>query len=348
MKTNRSLARESTTIAAMPKNAIVSALALGCAVALSAGAMKPAHANVPVTDTIGNVINVSVMDHNTGRELPIYRYRGEYWVAGIPGAKYSVSVRNRIGERVLAVVSVDGVNVLSGETAGVEQQGYVFNRYQRYDVSGWRKSDHEVAAFTFVASPKSYAERTGRPDNVGTIGVALFREKSVPQWSPPTPRYEPRYDDSDPRWPYRYERNESKRESSDPQKPGELRAAPAAPAAPPSPSAAPSSAADSVGAAKRGRAAESVAEGAIVQRRVEEKLGTGHGAREYDTVTRTTFERATRNPSEVIRIRYDSRENLIAMGVIPEPRRPYDRSPNPFPESYGNNGYVPDPPRWWR
>jgi hypothetical protein len=334
VKTNRTLARESTTIAAIPKNAVLSSLALGCAVALSAGSMKSAHASLPETGSIGGTINVSVVDRNTGRELPIYRYRGEYWVAGVPGAKYSVSVLNRIGERVLAVVSVDGVNVLSGETAGVEQQGYVFNRYQRYEVSGWRKSDHEIAAFTFVASPKSYAARTGRPDNVGTIGVALFHEKQMPQWSPPTPRYEPQY-----------ERHESKRESNNTPMPGELRAAPAAPA---TPSAASAPVADSASTSKRGHAAERIAESATAQRRVEEKLGTGHGAREYDTVTRTTFERATRNPSEVIRIRYDSRENLIAMGVIPEPRRPHDRSPNPFPESYGNNGYVPDPPRWWR
>jgi hypothetical protein len=341
MKSNVNTSRTVATALPVPANAVLSALALGCAVALSIGTMKSAHASVPTSDAIGSAINVSIVDRHTGRELPIYRYRGEYWVAGTPGAKYSVSVRNRIDERVLAVVSVDGVNVLSGETAGVTQQGYVFNRYQRYDVSGWRKSDHEVAAFTFVASPKSYAERTGRPDHVGTIGVALFREKPVPQWSVP----EPRYDQPDPRWPYRYERNDSKRDSNESEKSGELRAQPA-PAAPALPqSSAPS--ADSAVAQKRGRVAEGAMAGAAPQR-VEEKLGTGHGAREYDTVTRTTFERATRNPSEVIRIRYDSRDNLIAMGVIPEPRRPWDRSPNPFPESYGQNQYVPDPPRWWR
>lgn len=343
MKTNRSSALQATSAAGFPKNALVSALALSCAVALSVSAAKPAHAYTPAYDTIGNTINVSIVDRNTGRELPIYHYRGEYWVAGVPGAKYSVSVRNRIGERVLAVVSVDGVNVLSGETAGVNQQGYVFNRYQRYDVSGWRKSDHEVAAFTFVASPSSYAERTGRPDNVGTIGVALFREKQAPQWYAPAPRY----GETEPRWRdpnNRFQKGEPGNEVNETFKSSEAPRALPAPAAPAPSAASGASSADSAGSMKRGAASE----GAVAQRRVEEKLGTGHGAREYDSVTRTTFERATRNPSEVIRIRYDSRENLIAMGVIPEPRRPWDRSPNPFPESFGHNGYVPDPPRWWR
>jgi hypothetical protein len=39
-----------------------------------------------------------------------------------------------------------------------------------------------------------------------------------------------------------------------------------------------------------------------------------------------------------VRIRYDSRENLIAMGVIPA--RPLPPRPNPFPS---NSGYAPDP-----
>jgi hypothetical protein len=35
----------------------------------------------------------------------------------------------------------------------------------------------EVAAFYFTSLPDSYAARTGRPDNVGVIGVAVFRER---------------------------------------------------------------------------------------------------------------------------------------------------------------------------
>jgi hypothetical protein len=37
-----------------------------------------------------------------------------------------------------------------------------------------------TAAFYFTALPDSYAARTGRPDNVGVIGVAVFRERARP------------------------------------------------------------------------------------------------------------------------------------------------------------------------
>ena len=57
------------------------------------------------------------------------------------------------------------MNAVSGETAGWSQTGYVFGPWQAYEISGWRKSDQQVAAFEFTAAPDSYAARTGLPQN---------------------------------------------------------------------------------------------------------------------------------------------------------------------------------------
>ncbi len=62
-----------------------------------------------------------------------------------------------------------------------------------------------------------------------------------------------------------------------------------------------------------------------------QKLGTGHGARETSYVQDTTFDRLSSTPNELIKIRYDSYENLVAMGVVPT--RPAWQRPNPFPDS---------------
>ena len=56
-----------------------------------------------------------------------------------------------------------------------------FAPMESYSVLGWRKSLAETAAFYFTALADSYAARTGRPDNVGVIGVAIFRKKRPPQ-----------------------------------------------------------------------------------------------------------------------------------------------------------------------
>jgi len=128
---------------------------------------------------VGRLADVTVYDRAEGRRLPVYWHEGHAYVVGKPGNEYQVTLLNRRREDVLAVVSVDGVNVVTGETANARQGGYVLEPRRRLDIQGWRKSLAETAAFYFTALPDSYAARTGRPDNVGVIGVALFRRKPV-------------------------------------------------------------------------------------------------------------------------------------------------------------------------
>jgi len=125
----------------------------------------------------GRLAQVEIVDSATGRTLPMYYNGGRYYVAGAPGREYSIRLRNRTWRDLLAVVSVDGVNVVTGETAGADQGGYILERRQRFDVKGWRKSLDQVAAFYFSSVQASYAAQTGRPENVGVIGVALFKRK---------------------------------------------------------------------------------------------------------------------------------------------------------------------------
>lgn len=278
---------------------------------LLAGASLPSHA-------IGRLLDVSVMDRDTGMVLPVHEHRGEYWIAGTPGARYAIVLRNRAQGRLLAVTSVDGVNVLSGETAGSAQSGYVLAPTMQYQVTGWRKSSSSVAAFAFSSINDSYAARTGRPDQVGVIGVAVFRERRdepVFRWSPP-PSQAP--DSTHDR----------------------------AANAPASPSEADRSSPRGSSADKQSKAASALREDAPAQGQSlalaapAARLGTGHGAREASWVSQTIFERQQTRPDDIVRIRYDSVENLIASGVIRAPALP---GPDPFPASY-QASYVPDPP----
>jgi hypothetical protein len=253
---------------------------------LAAGITLNAHA-------VGRLADISIVDRISGNEIPTHYYRGEYWVAGTPGARYAVSIRNCLGERILAVTAIDGVNVLSGDTASWSQTGYVLGPGQDYQIAGWRKSNSEVAAFEFTAVPNAYATRTGRPENVGVVGVALFRERS----------------------PIAVDQARAFRQDS-----------PAIPSAP-------AAAAGSLLGRFQGGASAGV----------PQALGTGHGEREYSYVHDVDFERLHSTPDEVIRIRYDSLQSLVAMGVIRQPQQPMT-APNPFPDSPLAR-YVPDPPQ---
>jgi hypothetical protein len=143
-----------------------------CATALAAFSATAA--------AVGGLADVSVYDRSEGRQLPVYWHEGRAWVVGKPGNEYSVRIRNRQGEDVLGVISVDGVNVITGQTAVSQQSGYVLAPHRQFDISGWRKNLESTAAFYFTPLPDSYAARTGRPDNVGVIGVAFYRRKAEP------------------------------------------------------------------------------------------------------------------------------------------------------------------------
>jgi hypothetical protein len=240
----------------------------------------------------GALVDLTVVNRATGERIPVHAHRGRLYAAGMPGAKYSLLLNNKTGERVLAVVSVDGVNVITGDTAAPAQSGYVLDPWGGVDIGGWRKSMSEVAAFVFTALPESYAARTGRPGNVGVIGVAVFREYR--------PRRPPASLHQSAPFSGLSARSDEERGSAS----GDARDSAAKPAAP---------------------SAEALMRALP---RPEEKLGTGHGEREASEASWTDFRRASEYPNELITIYYDSRANLIARGIIPGTQQ---AGPNPFP-----------------
>ena len=247
---------------------------------------------------VGNLVDVTVYDRAERRTLPVYFHEGRHYVVGKPGNEYQVRVRNRTGGDILSVISVDGVNVVSGETAAWHQTGYILGPQQGFDVKGWRKSLERVAAFFFTEHPNSYAARTGRPDNVGVIGVAVFRRKVEPA---------------------------ARIEQSPPQ------SEPAPGAREDSPFPAPAEAASSAGgpaSARESAAARLIAPDGYRAGEAH-SLGTGHGRSQTSRVSHASFERATERPEEVIAIHYDTFSNLVALGVIRTPR-----IASPFPGQF--------------
>ena len=242
---------------------------------------------------VGHLADIVIYDRAQNRDLPVYVHEGRHYVVGHPGNEYEIRLRNRRHDDILSVVSVDGVDVITGDTADWRQSGYVLGPHQKFGIKGWRKSLDRVAAFYFTALPDCYAARTGRPDHVGVIGVAVYRKKPAPvaQLAPQGPARSVAESDS----PYPSSAGHERSETA--------------------------KAADSVAGA-------GVASGAGRRVQKSERLGTGHGRSETSRVTYTEFERASSAPAELITIYYDSYRNLLAQGVI---RAPTLARPDPFP-----------------
>ena len=236
--------------------------------------------------------HLEVYDRASGAVLPVYEKDGRHDVVGAPGHEYSLRVRNVTGERILAVTSVDGVNVITGDTATPAQSGYVIEPWSSVEIAGWRKSMSRTAAFYFTEHANSYAARTGRPFDVGVIGVAVFAERTVRPSIGIGESYSRREDKAQPdaRTPAAPAENAagSMAERQRDEAPSALRAAPSA------------------------------------------KLGTGHGRSETSYARQVAFERATSEPAQIVAIHYDRYENLVALGVLPPERHAW-RAPRPFP-----------------
>ena len=263
---------------------LVAAAALALAFDTAAHAMPP------------SAVTIDVYDRTQGETLAIHPLDSQRYVVGTPGHEYAIRIRNETSRRILAVTSVDGVNVVTGETAAPEQSGYVIEAGGSVEIAGWRRSLERTSAFYFTDLGDSYAARTGRPRNVGVIGVAVFHELVRPMMSS-----------------FLQDKVLAHENEGDPRARAE-RADAAAPAAP---------AQDAAGETGRLAASEP-------RQMLSNKLGTGFGRDEASLVQRVRFERATSAPAESISIQYDRRDNLIAMGVLPRPRYA-QKTPDPFP-----------------
>ena len=266
----------------------------------------------------GSLVDIEVLARAGYRgDLPSYWFRGQNYVEGRQNQEFRVRLRNKGGERVMAVLSVDGVNAISGETAGVNQTGYVLAPYQTLDVDGWRKSNVRTAAFYFTHISDSYAARTRRPENVGVIGAAIFREL----------RYEYGDEEYD-----EYSQDDGYSANDEYARGKSGGAVPSGAPATPAPSS------PSTPQAKPGAVAPPVSKSYGQTGVPGAPLGTGHGRQEYRPSVSVAFERED-EVFEVVKVRYDSRANLIALGVIPRPGYYRPGTPQAFPR----DRFAPDP-----
>ena len=155
-------------------------LATACALlAVAVSLASTGCADAAVLAGPGSLVAVSVSID--GQPAPLYSApdgSGRFYVEARPGCRYSVTLRNRTGERLGAVLAVDGLNVISGSRDTGRGRMYVLDPWQETTVQGWRTSLDEVRRFRFVDEQASYAARSGKANGkMGWIELAVYRER---------------------------------------------------------------------------------------------------------------------------------------------------------------------------
>jgi len=290
----------------------------------------PACAHTPYWESPGSLVSVSV--EVEGRAAPLYPApdgSGRFYLEAREGSRYSVTIANRTYERLGVILTVDGLNAISGDRdragAGSPPLGrmYVLDPWGAASVKGWRTSLADVRRFTFVDERASYAARSGKANSrMGWIELAVYRERPRPYVSQPGPVYrtDP-YDESGAR-------DESAKRSAEEQ-------------------------ADNAAKAERDddrdRPSASAREGALARQAPPATTpaptggypGTGWGAREDDRAMLVDFEPQAA-AAERITLRYEYASALYALGILPAPWPARDRLRE---RETGELGFA-RPPRW--
>ena len=243
-----------------------------------------------------------------GSPLEVLYGRGRRYVEAREGAEYTLLVRNPLPVRVAVALSVDGLNTIDARrTSAWDASKWVIEPYGTIRISGWQMSSSRARRFYFTTERDSYAARIGRASDLGVITAIFFRE-STPRPHPVVP---PPYDG--PAQP---------RERSGERRNDEMRTQNEAPKA-------------------RGSAGSTAAR----PRADDEHAATGIGRSVGHDVTWIDM-RLERSPAAELTVRYEYRDALVRLGLLPRPWRD-DGAIRRRERSRGfeEPRYSPEPPR---
>lgn len=231
-----------------------------------------------------------------GRTAPLYARPNSWgsqrrYFEAFKGGRYAVELRNLTNRRIGVLMSVDGLNVVTGERSNLlpTESMYVLDPFESAVIRGWRTSLDDVRQFVFVDEQRSYAERTGQANgDMGWIRVITFEEqRPVSYW------HRGLLDDRD-----------GARSVPGPTAPEPSREARKDMAAP---------------------KAQGMARDEMTQNQGDESFpGTGWGERREDHVNRVDFRAANASTDELV-LRYEYADGLRALGIDTRRWRLWDR-----------------------
>ena len=145
-------------------------------------------------------LNITV----NGNRCKQYHHQGKTFIEAKNGSEYVIEIKNNYWKRVLAVGSVDGLNILTGKKASERDSGYIIGAYSSEKIKGFRYSDSEWAMFKFgykfYGNTYAQSKEDGSEKNCGVIGMRIFYENepvyystppvvwnTTPNWLAPTP-----------------------------------------------------------------------------------------------------------------------------------------------------------------
>ncbi len=236
-----------------------------------------------------------------GSARPEYAARGTVYVEALRGRDFSLRITNPLGVRVAVALSVDGLNTIDAKhTSAADARKWVLDPYQTVVIPGWQVSGSTSRKFFFTGETRSYGAALGQTANLGTIEAVFFREKQPYRVG---------------RWGGGREKDEEKISANE--REGRLDAPEAAP---PSAAGAPSGAKQAQNEPSDAARDYSKKSSSSPSSLSDELAATGIGRRTRFDVTRVSLD-LEETPAASVRMRYEFRAQLVALGVLPRETR---------------------------
>ncbi len=248
-----------------------------------------------------------------------YTHRGKIYVEAWQGREYAIRLSNHTGNRVAVALSVDGLNTIDARhTTAYDARKWVLGPYETVIIRGWQTSSDTARRFYFTNETSSYGAWLGKTRDLGNISAAFFTERTP---EPPAYTYYDSIEESKTAtggwdWGWGAGRAEG----------------PAQEAAPSSPSL------DSTATARKARRSHGAAQVPADDR----FAATGIGRETANSVYTVAFQHG-RKPAAVVTVRYEFRDALVKLGVLPRPWTPNPYVRRETSSGFTDYGYAPDP-----
>ncbi len=234
---------------------------------------------------------------------PKYAHSGRIYLEAVRNEEFTIRLRNNSSTTIAVALSVDGLNTIDAKrTTAAAASKWVVGPWDTVEISGWQVSNRSSRSFYFTNEGDSYGAALGQTRNLGVISAVVFQEKT---YTPP-PRYardEDRYPGSDAR--------------AGASEKGQGCPAPAAPAS-----------------------AEARSKSCPQPYERKDYAATGMG-REQDNQVERVHLNLESTPCQEITVRYEFRDELIRMGVLPRPYYHTPRSRRDTASGFDGGSYCP-------
>ncbi|MEO8586645.1 MAG: hypothetical protein ABI584_10830 [Acidobacteriota bacterium] len=245
-----------------------------------------------------------------GSPRPEFAARGTVYVEALKGRDYALRLSNPTGVRVAVALSVDGLNTIDAKhTSSKDARKWVLAPYQTVVIPGWQVNNAVSRKFVFTGERGSYGAALGKTEDLGIIEAVFYREK-VPYRSGWIEKQENK--DKDRRQGDREISSNERERRPDAPAGGYLQDA-APPAAQAEAGARDHSQKSSSSSSSPSPSMDSSSAGAKLS---DEYAATGMGSRTRFGIERVDIE-LENDPAAVVRLRYEFRPQLVALGVLP-------------------------------